>query len=78
MCIRDSPNPLQEAQTKKILVDEGFTSRAAVVAEMGDVYKRQIRGRSCRHIADRAEFYREFYSGLKNTYKNPYVKRHTS
>ncbi len=29
------PNPLQEAQTKKILVDEGFTSRAAVVAEMG-------------------------------------------
>jgi len=29
------PNPLQEAQTKKILVDEGFTSRSAVVAEMG-------------------------------------------
>lgn len=29
------PNPLQEAQTKKILVDEGFTSRAAVVSEMG-------------------------------------------
>lgn len=29
------PNPLQEAQTKKIMVDEGFTSRAAVVAETG-------------------------------------------
>lgn len=28
-------NPLQEAETKKILKDEGFTSRSAVVAEMG-------------------------------------------
>lgn len=29
------PNPLQEAQTKKILKDEGFASRSAIVAEMG-------------------------------------------
>lgn len=29
------PNPLQEAQAKKIMVDEGFTSRSAVIAETG-------------------------------------------